>query len=224
MDKPITNVIFDLGGVVVRWNPDEILRNFYAAGALRSLAKRELFQHADWLELDRGTLLEQEAIQRFYKRAGRPAQETAALLRDARDSLQPIPETLEILDELAGRGIPLYCLSNMSATTADHLRGKYSFWKAFRGVVISGEINLLKPDAAIFDHIARRFDLAPQDTVFIDDLLPNIESAERLGFKTILFENSAQCRQALRGRFSLVSTSVAAETPVDKSSNRGLPL
>jgi putative hydrolase of the HAD superfamily len=201
--RPVTNVIFDLGGVVLRWNPDEILGSFYADGALRSLAKRELFQHADWLDLDRGTLAEQEAIERFHERTGRPPQETAALLRAARDSLQPIPETLEILEELSARRVPLYCLSNMPATTADHLRGKYSFWKAFRGVVVSGEINLLKPDAAIFDHIAQRFDLAPQDTVFIDDVPVNVESAERLGFNTILFENSSQCRQALRERFSL---------------------
>jgi putative hydrolase of the HAD superfamily len=201
--RPVTNVIFDLGGVVLRWDPDEILRNFYTDGALRSLAKRELFQHADWLDLDRGTLLEQEAIERFYERTGRPPQETAALLRAARDSLHPIPETLEILEELAARGVPLYCLSNMPAATAGHLREKHAFWKAFRGVVISGEINLVKPDAAIFDHIARRFDLAPQNTVFIDDLLANIESAGRLGFNTILFENAAQCRQALRERFSL---------------------
>jgi HAD superfamily hydrolase (TIGR01509 family) len=108
-----------------------------------------------------------------------------------------------MLEELAARGVPLYCLSNMPATTADHLRGKYSFWKAFRGVVISGEINLLKPDAAIFEHIARRFDLAPHDTVFIDDLSANIESAERFGFNAILFENAAQCRQALGERFGL---------------------
>jgi putative hydrolase of the HAD superfamily len=201
--RPVTNVIFDLGGVVLRWNPDEILRNYYADGALRSLAKRELFQHADWLDLDRGTLAEHEAIERFHDRTGRPPRETAALLRAARDSLQPIPETLDILEELAARGVPLYCLSNMPAGTADHLREKYSFWKAFRGVVISGEINLLKPDTAIFDHIARRFGLAPQDTVFIDDLLANIESAERFGFNTILFENAAQCRQALSERFGL---------------------
>lgn len=156
--RPVTNVIFDLGGVVLRWNPDEILRDFYSDVALQSLAKRELFQHADWLDLDRGTLLEPEAIERFQERSGRPPQETAALLRAARDSLQPIPETVELIDDLAARGVP---------------------------------------------HIARRFDLAPRDTVFIDDLLANIEGAEHFGFNTILFENAANCRQALSGRFGI---------------------
>ncbi len=198
-----TSVIFDLGGVVLRWNPDEILRNFYADDSLRSLAKRGLFQHRDWLELDRGTLLESHAVQRFHERTGRPAEEMAALLQAVRDSLQPIPETVMIIDELAGRGIPVYCLSNMPAATAEYLRSKYSFWKAFRGVVISGEIRLLKPDAAIFDHIARRYGLNPELTVFVDDHRPNIEGAERMGFKTVLFENPAQCRAELMERFGL---------------------
>jgi putative hydrolase of the HAD superfamily len=188
---------------VLRWNPDEILRNFYADESLRSLAKRELFQHAEWQELDRGTLLEPQAVQRFHERTGRSAGEMTALLRAARDSLQPIPETLAILDELSGCGIPLYVLSNMPASTADYLRAKYSFWKAFRGIVISGEIKMLKPEPAIFNYIANRFDLKPESTVFIDDHPANIKSAGRLGFDTILFENPAQCRSELVARFSL---------------------
>ena len=196
-------VIFDLGGVVLRWNTDEILRDFYADESLRSLAKRELFGHADWLELDRGTLLEPQAVQRFHERTGRSAEEMSALLRAARDSLQPNAETLAILDELSGRGIPLYVLSNMPAATADYLRSKYSFWKAFRGVVISGEIKMLKPEPAIFDYIAKRFDLKPESTVFVDDHPANIASARRLGFDTILFQNPAQCRAELLERFSL---------------------
>jgi putative hydrolase of the HAD superfamily len=198
-----TAIIFDLGGVVLRWNPDAILRNFYADETLRSAAKRDIFQHADWQDLDRGTLLEPEAFLRFHQRTGRPLEEMAALWQAARDSLQPIPQTLEILDELTDRNLPLYCLSNMPATTADYLRAKYSFWKSFRGIVISGEIKLLKPDPKIFAHIAERFGLAPQQTVFIDDHLPNVEGADRLGFKTVLFENPRQCRLALQERFGL---------------------
>ena len=199
----VTGVIFDLGGVVLRWNPDEILRNFYADDTLRAATKRDVFQHADWQDLDRGTLLERDALQRFHERTGRPLEEMAALWQAARDSLQPIPETLEILEELMARDVPLYCLSNMPATTADYLRAKFSFWKSFRGIVISGEIKLLKPDPKIFTYIAERFDLSPRETVFIDDHLPNIEGANRLGFKTVLFENPRQCRQALKERFKL---------------------
>jgi hypothetical protein len=64
------NVIFDLGGVVLSWSPDDILKDFYADEASRAHAKREVFQHDDWLSMDRGTLLEPDAIVRFHQRPG----------------------------------------------------------------------------------------------------------------------------------------------------------
>jgi putative hydrolase of the HAD superfamily len=191
------NIIFDLGGVVFRWSPDDILKEFYADEASRAHSKREIFQHTDWLDMDRGTLLESDAIVRFHRRTGRSLGEMSALMQAVKDSLEPIPETVDLLEELAGQGIPLYCLSNMPATTADYLRQKHTFWKVFRGVVISGEIQLLKPDREIFDHIAQRFALTPDSTVFIDDHQPNIDSAKRLGFKTVHFQTPGQCRTQL---------------------------
>ena len=196
--QQVRGIIFDLGGVVLRWNPDDILGHFYADEASRSRMKREVFQHPDWLEMDRGVLLEHEAIQRLHERTGRPAAEMSALMQAVRDSLQPIPETLVLLEELAGQHIPLYCLSNMPATTAHYLRHRHSFWSLFRGIVISGEVKLLKPDPQIFEYIVQRFGLTPDSTVFIDDHLPNIESAARLGFKTVLFGDPAECRTELR--------------------------
>jgi putative hydrolase of the HAD superfamily len=191
------NVIFDLGGVVLSWSPDDILKDFYADEASRAHAKREIFQHDDWLSMDRGTLLEPDAIVRFHQRTGRSRDEMSALMQAVKDSLRPVPETVDLLEELAAQGVPLYCLSNMPATTADYLRQRHDFWKVFRGVVISGEIQLLKPDREIFDHIARRFALTPENTVFIDDHGPNIDSAKRLGFKTVHFQTPAQCRTDL---------------------------
>ena len=118
------NVIFDLGGVVLKWSPDDILEEFYADEASRAQTKREIFQHGDWLDLDRGTLLEPDAIVRFHRRTGRSRDEMSALMQAVKDSLQPVPQTVALLEELAGRDIPLYCLSNMPAATADYLRQK----------------------------------------------------------------------------------------------------
>jgi putative hydrolase of the HAD superfamily len=191
------NIIFDLGGVVLRWDPDDILRQFYSDEASRAHAKREIFQHTDWLDMDRGTLLEPDAILRFHQRTGRSRDEICALMQAVKDSLQPVPETVSLLEELVGREVPLYCLSNMPATTADYLRQRHSFWKLFRGVVISGEIQLLKPEREIFEHISERFDLIPERTVFVDDHGPNIAGAKSLGFKTVHFKTPSQCRAEL---------------------------
>jgi putative hydrolase of the HAD superfamily len=195
---PNCSVIFDLGGVVFRWNPDEIIRGFCANEAMRSVLKREVFKHPDWLEMDRGVLHEREAIERFHRRTGLSLADVSALMQTVKDSLLPIPETVELIEELSAQDVPLYCLSNMSSTTSDHLRARHSVFGAFRGIVISAEIQLIKPDPAIFEHVVERFSLSPEETVFIDDHPPNIESAHRLGFKTLLFSDPTQCRETLR--------------------------
>ena len=155
------SVIFDLGGVVLRWNPDDIIRDFCADEAMRSVLKREVFKHPDWLAMDRGVLQEHEAIQRFHRRTGLSLADVSALMQAVKDSLLPIPETVELLEELSAQDVPLYCLSNMSATTSNYLRARHSFYRVFRGIVISAEIQLIKPDPAIFEYIVERFSLAP---------------------------------------------------------------
>jgi putative hydrolase of the HAD superfamily len=194
----IDSVIFDLGGVVLHWNPDGIIRGFTSDEATQSVIRREVFKHPDWLDMDRGVLSEDKAIDRFRERTGLSVAELSALMLAVKDSLQPIPGTVELLEDLAAHNVPLYCLSNMPATTSDYLRARYSFWRLFRGIVISGEIRLVKPEPAIFEHVLARFSLNPRSTVFVDDHLPNIESAARLGFKTLLFSDPVQCRSDLQ--------------------------
>jgi putative hydrolase of the HAD superfamily len=197
------SVVFDLGGVLLRWNPGEIVNGSFAEEAVRSLVKREIFQHPDWLDMDRGVLLEQDAIHRFQARTGCSLGQMSNLMQRVKDSLQPIEKTHQILEELSQHEVPLYCLSNMPATTADYLRDRYAFFRLFHGIVISGEIQLMKPDKAIFQHLIERFGLVPERTIFIDDSQANIESAAALGFNTHHFTDPDRCRQALRSEFGL---------------------
>lgn len=198
----IRNVIFDFGGVLVRWQPQEIITRFYSEESLRGLVKRMVFQHPDWLEMDRGTLSEESAVRRFSARMERPLEEMVALLQHVKESLTPVGESVAIVHELERRGVPLYGLSNMSATTFAYLRERYDLWRIFRGIVISGEVNMIKPEARIFEHICKMYTLVPCETVFIDDHLPNVESANRLGFRTILFSEPKQCGDELNVIFS----------------------
>lgn len=187
------NVVFDFGGVLLRWHPQEIIDSFYAEDDLRSSLSRNVFRHSDWIEMDRGSLVEDVAAERFAARMNRPVQEMQALLKIVKQSLVPQPETVNLVHALAGRGVPLYGLSNMSASTFAYLRGRYDHWKLFRGIVISAEVRLVKPDPAIFRYLCRQHQLKPPETIFIDDHSPNIEVAEKLGFRTILFRNAEEC-------------------------------
>ena len=197
--SPVRNVVFDFGGVLVRWQPEAIIASFYADEPLRALMRDEIIRHPDWIDLDRGTLSESAAIERFAARMDRPLAEMRALMQHVKDSLTPLADSIALLDELAQRGVPLYGLSNMSAPVFAVLKSRHAHWDRFRGIVVSGEVGMVKPDPEIFHHLARRYDLIPAETVFIDDHLPNIESARRLGFRTIHFVDAGQCRRELDG-------------------------
>ena len=128
------NVIFDLGGVVLDWNPDAILEGYYSDPSARAAMKSALFKHPDWLQLDRGTLSESEVLERLQQRTGSPAQELRRLFEAIRSSLKPKADTVALLKSLAQRQVPLYCLSNMAASTFAYLREQHAFWDAFRAL------------------------------------------------------------------------------------------
>ena len=194
---PTQNVIFDFGGVLIRWQPQEIIDNFYKDEDLRARLRDEVFQHPDWLEMDRGTLEDADAVERFAQRMNRPVAEMRDLMQRVKESLVPMQSSLDIVNGLAKRGIALYGLSNMSSSTFAHLEDRHSIWDVFRGIVISGRIKLVKPDPRIFEHISKTYGLVPGETAFIDDLKPNVEAASRHGFRGIQFENAEQCRGEL---------------------------
>ena len=191
------NVIFDLGGVVLDWDPDAILEDYYTDPKERAAMKAALFKHPDWLQMDRGTLTESEALGRLQQRTGRPVAELSGLFDAVRSSLRPKADTVALVKSLARRDVPLYCLSNMPASTFAYLREQHSFWNVFKGIVISGEIKMAKPEREIFEYLLRRYALAAAETVFVDDHAPNIEAARTLGLHTVWFRDAHQCELEL---------------------------
>lgn len=196
------NVIFDLGGVVIEWNSDRILETYYADPDVRTIMKQQMFQHPDWLELDRGTMHESELLARLGVRTGRPAAELSGLFDAVRESLHAKPDTVALLEKLHARGVPLYCLSNISSDIFKYLRERHSFWGVFRGIVISGDLKMIKPEPEIFHFLLQRYELAAAETVFVDDNAPNIEAARALGIHTVWFKNARQCETEIEELFA----------------------
>ena len=197
MAGAVRNVIFDLGGVVFDWNPDHIVSRVQPVPELRAALKAALFGHADWRLFDRGTLTEPELIERLQLRLGATRQEVEAILDAVRNSLVEKPETIKLMRALQKQGTPLYCLSNMPASVYTHLRQRHNFWDAFSGIVISGEVQMMKPEPEVFVHLLATFNLRAEECVFIDDFLANIESAKQVGLHAIWFKDAAQCRREL---------------------------
>ena len=193
----VRNVIFDFGGVLVTWRPQEIVDSFYADPALREAVRVHAFQHEDWLAMDRGTLDEAAVVQRFAARMGRPEAELRALFDHLRASLVPIAPTVALLAELRARGVRLYGLSNMSESIFAYLFGRHSFFEWFDGIVVSAAVKSLKPEPGIYEHLRERHALDFAESVFLDDLPRNVEAARRLGLPAFRFETAEQARREL---------------------------
>lgn len=193
----VRNVIFDFGGVLVTWRPQEVIDSFYADPALRDALRMHAFQHDDWLEMDRGTFDEATVVRRCAARMLRPEAELNAMFDHVRASLVPIAPTVALLEELHGRGYKLYGLSNMSASIFAYLKGRHSFFGLFDGIVVSAAVKFLKPEPGIYEHLRERFALDFAESVFLDDMPRNVEAARRLGLEAIRVETPEQARREL---------------------------
>jgi putative hydrolase of the HAD superfamily len=191
------NVIFDLGGVVLDWNPDAIIRSIYADASVQALVKREIFEHPDWLETDRGTLTRAEAVVRWAERTGRPVEEIQSLMTATDVSMRLKTDTLALMDALADRGLDLYCLSNMPTERYDYLRRTHDFWGKFKGIIISAHLKTIKPEPEIFQYLLTTYRLDPAATLFVDDSARNIRVARSMGIRGILFTSADACRKTL---------------------------
>lgn len=191
------NVVFDLGGVVFRWDPDAIARRVFIDQETRDRVKAEIFGHEDWVALDRGTLGHDEAVKQGTSRTGLPQQDIERLFREVPKSLAPIPGMFELIRDTKHAGNSLYVLSNMQFTSIEHLEASHDIWHLFNGAVISCRIRKVKPERAIYEYLLDKHRLQAADTVFIDDMPENLVAAAQLGIKTIGFVNAAQVREEL---------------------------
>ena len=198
MGMDIRNVVFDVGGVLLEWDPRSVIATLYPDSETQAVIRRQMFEHADWLEFDRGALSYAGAIEHFAKTTGRSSDETRTLIHATRESLRPIEGTVRMVDELAAAGVHLYLLSNMPVSTFDYLVQQHRFFSHFKHLVISGAILLVKPEPAIYKHLVEKTGIVPAESVFIDDLVKNVIAARECGFNAIQFRDAASCREELR--------------------------
>ena len=194
------NVIFDLGGVLIDWNPRFLYRDLFEGdeAAMEEFLARVCTPA--WNERqDAGrTIAEAEAelIDRF------PERET--LIRGYYAGFDrmlggAIEGTVAVLDELVEAGVPLYALTNWSAETFPHALRRFAFLGAFRDIVVSGRIGLIKPDRRIFDHLLATTGIDASTSVFIDDSPKNVAGARAAGLPAIQFRSPKELRVALAG-------------------------
>ncbi len=195
----IRNIIFDMGMVLLSYDPMQpCLRHAGDPEKARRL-REGVFGRPDWGKLiDGGVMTDVEygaiAKQSFDDPAMHPLVD--ALLKDwYLDGLYPKSGMAEVVDELLARGFALYVLSN-AGYSFHQLKYKIVGLDRFSGVLLSCEEHLLKPDTAIYDRLCAKFDLVPQECLFIDDLPGNIEGAKQAGLHGYCFADGDVARLA----------------------------
>jgi putative hydrolase of the HAD superfamily len=192
------NIVFDLGGVVFNWQPDKIIQSVFSDVRVRQVVKNEIFGHSDWLELDRGTLNLEQAIDRGALRTRLPRTDINTLMKAVPRHLTPIHETIDLLHAIkTTTDNKLFVLSNIHFASIAYLEKEHSIWELFDGMVISCRVQKVKPDIDIFQYLLGSYSLLAKETVFIDDTDVNLVAASSMGINTVKFENAAQCRKDL---------------------------
>lgn len=191
-------VVFDLGGVLIDWDPrylyrtlfdgDETAMESFLAEVCTPQWNAQQDAGRSWAEAVESLALE---YPEHRERIGAYWHRWAEMLGEA------IGPTVEILADLRHGGVPLFALSNWSAETFPIARPLYPFLDWFDGIVISGEVQMVKPDARIYRHLIDRHRLDPATVVFIDDSEANVRAAADLGMTAIRFEDPAALRRDL---------------------------
>ena len=188
----IKNIIFDMVGVVIRFDTEKYYSDHEIDMTDRELLKKEVFGSLEWARQDRGTISDDEAIERICVRVPERLHYVVRdfARRENREILQ-VEGIENLLADLKIAGYRVFLLSNTS-------RGFHHFWpqvrlnKWFDDTMISADEGLVKPDPSIFRLACERFRIRPEESVFIDDMPMNVEAAEHVGMTGFLFRGDAR--------------------------------
>lgn len=203
-------VVFDLGGVLIDWNPRHLYRKLIEHEATMEWFLAEVCHTAWNAEQDRGrrfAIAIEEAAARHPEY--RPLIE-AYFARWEEMLAGEIEGSVAILEELRAAGHELHALTNWSAETFPFARERFPFLEWFESILVSADVGLIKPDPAIFHLLLERIGRTAVECVYIDDNPDNVASAAALGFDAIAFESAAKLRAALGRRGLLDGTAERA--------------
>lgn len=196
----IAAVVFDVGRVLYQWRIGALIEQLTHDPAEREFVLREVITEEWHFQHDAGRPLADMVRERI---AAFPQAErfiTAYATRFNATIPGPVPGSLEIVEALHARGVPLYAITNFGAEFWAGFRPTAPIFGRFRDIVVSGEEQLVKPDPAIYALAARRFGHAPQAMLFIDDNRANVEAARACGWQAHHFVAAPTLRAELVGR------------------------
>ncbi len=183
----IKNIIFDMGNVLLRYDPEVCLNRFVMREEDRALIRRELFEGPEWVQGDLGHITDE---QRFDGVSRRVPQELHTELRQCAEQwhmcMEPVHGAKEFCAYAKEQGYRLYVLSNASSSFYQYFP-RFASFEYFDGLVVSCDIHIVKPDIRIYRYLLETYGLAPEECFFIDDMAANVEGARKAGISGAVF-------------------------------------
>ncbi|MGD0466378.1 MAG: HAD family phosphatase [Gammaproteobacteria bacterium] len=190
----IKNVVFDVGNVLVRWVPYEAINKVFPGDDPIKLYEQ---LKPTWIDLNLGKLSEQEAILIYQNKLNVSEKQITQLMLELKTSQTLIPGSLELLHKLHAANIPLYSITDNIKEIIEYHWSHSNFLHYFKGIVVSAELGILKPDQKIYRYLLNKYNLHPVESVFIDDLIINVEGALSVGMQAFQFTDAVSCENKL---------------------------
>lgn len=190
-----TNIIFDIGNVIVRWQPFEVIKEVFPQTDAKEFFKK---MYPVWQKLNLGKISIKDALTLYTGELEIEEAKIAYLLHKLQSHQVTFPDSLALLQELKKNGYNLFSITDNIKEFVEFHRKNSEFFQYFKDVIVSSDIGVLKPDKRIFEYLLNKHNLLPETCIFIDDLDLNIEGARNADIDGILFTNAISCRKELQ--------------------------
>lgn len=194
----IRNIVFDMGNVLMSWNPERIVTALPVQESHRALLQAQLLEGPEWIRVDEGSMSEQELMQRVCERLPKEAHADAQyVMAHWHEQMKPLDDMYQLVKELKAAGYHLYLLSNTSKRFRVY-ENEIPAFHLLDGRFISADFKCIKPSPMIYEKFLQHFGLRPEECLFIDDMRANIEGGKAAKMDGILYTGDVnQLRQEL---------------------------
>lgn len=193
----IKNIIFDVGKVLVSFEPEEYMKSLGLDQEAIDAINGAMFKNKNWDLMDQGLLGQKEALEKFIAGAPEYEEQIRQIYKTMGKTVELYPFAMEWLQGLKDQGYQLYILSNYSEQMMKQTKKKLKFLPLVDGAVFSYECKLMKPSGKMYEHLCQKYHLNCSECIFVDDRMENVEGAQRSGILAMQFENYGQGRQKL---------------------------
>ena len=188
----IRNIIFDMGNVLLKFDPYISLDYFCENEEEKEILYRELFKGPEWIMGDEGKITNGQRFELVKQRVPAALHRKLKLLVENWDMcMKQIPGAMEFVKEAKEKGYKLYVLSNACNRFYHYFPRQYDL-NLFEAVIVSSDVKMIKPNPEIYQYIVSVYELKAEECLFIDDVRENVEASERQGINGYLFEGSYQ--------------------------------